>query len=69
MKRFVMILFAVAGLIGGIGFASAQHSGSHTGGGAHASGQWHSGGGSWQGCQGFPTTRTPEVYLIAGWRS
>jgi len=49
MKRFVMILFAVAGLIGGIGFASAQHSGSHTGGGAHASGQWHSGGGSWQG--------------------
>src|SRR5437660_5407053 len=49
IKRFVIALFAVAGLIAGIGVASAQHSGSHSGGGAHASGQWHSGGGNWNG--------------------
>ena len=48
MKRFVMIVLAVIGLIGGIGFAGAQHS-SRSGGGAVASGQSHSGGGSWQG--------------------
>ena len=48
MKRFVMIVLAVIGLIGGIGVASAQHS-SRSGSGAVASGQSHSGGGSWQG--------------------
>jgi len=44
-----MIVVAVIGLVGGVGIASAQHSGSRGGGGAHGSGQWHSGGGSWQG--------------------
>ena len=55
MKRFAIILLAAAGLVGSIGVASAQmHRGSQ-GGGAHASGNWNSGGswnrggGNWHG--------------------
>jgi len=46
MKRFAIILLAAVGLVGSISVASAQmHRGSQ-GGGAHASGNWNSGG-SW----------------------
>jgi len=55
MKRFAMIVLAVATMLGGIGIASAQgHTGGHMGGGAGgwhggSAGAWHGGGGSWHG--------------------
>ncbi len=54
MKRFAMILLAVATLVGGIGVASAQmrgggsHGGGAMSGGGHGGGSWQ-GGGSWHG--------------------
>jgi hypothetical protein len=56
LKRFAMIMLAVATLFGGIDVASAQrgggsHGGAAASGGSHggSGGSWHGGGGNWNG--------------------
>jgi hypothetical protein len=53
MKRFAMILFAAAMLVGGTGVASAQMHGGGMSGGMHGGGSWsgggNGGGGGWHG--------------------